>query len=190
MTRTESRSYLDHIYINNKSTVLSSSVPPIGMSDHCPVTVVRKHNGSFAKMNTHKTIKHRNYKNFDQASVCEDLVSAPWSLLHITDDPNEKLDLFEQVYTKVLNEHAPLIEKMVKACRQPPWFNDDIAKSIQERDSLLQLANKTKNEATMLLYKRARNDTTHLMRKAKQDFYIQSFKDNINNHKALWDPDF
>ncbi len=99
VTRPESRSCLDHMYLNNKSTVLSSSVPPIGMSDHCPVTVVRKHNGSFTKMNTHKTIKYRNYKNFDQASFCEDLVSAPWSLLHIADDPNEKLDLFEQVYT-------------------------------------------------------------------------------------------
>ncbi len=115
VTHPESRSCLDHIYVDNKSTVLSSSVPPIGMSDHCPVTVVRKYNGSFAKMNAHKKIKYRNYKNFDHASFCEDLESAPWSLLHITDDPNETLDLFELVYTKVLNEHAPLVEKKGKS---------------------------------------------------------------------------
>ena len=42
VTRPESKSCLDHIYVNNPTNVLSSSVVSMGLSDHCPVTVVRK----------------------------------------------------------------------------------------------------------------------------------------------------
>ena len=42
----ESKSCLDHVYANNRTNVLTSSVASIGLSDHCPVTVVRKHNGN------------------------------------------------------------------------------------------------------------------------------------------------
>ncbi len=73
-------------------------------------------------MNTHRTIKYRNYNNFDQETFREDLETAPWSILDITNDPNEKPDFFENIYANVLNEHAPLIEKRVKTVRQPPWL--------------------------------------------------------------------
>ncbi len=129
------------------------------MSDYCPVIVVRKHNGSFAKMNTHKTIKYRNYKNFDHASFCEDLESAPWSLLHIADDPNETLDVFEQVYTKVLNEHAPLVENMVKALPQPPWFNDTLLNPF--RKGTLYYILLTKPNTKLLCYYTKRLEMTH-----------------------------
>ncbi len=112
------------------------------------MAIVRKHNGSLAKLNTHRTIKYSNYKNFDQEQFCEDLETAPWSILDITNDPNEKLSFFEQIYTNVLNEHAPLIEKRVKTLRQPPWFNDTIAEAIKERD-MLNLANKTRDGVIM-----------------------------------------
>ena len=56
VTRPESYSCIDHVYVNNLSNPLISSVASIGLSDHCPVTVVRKHNGSFANTNMHKTI--------------------------------------------------------------------------------------------------------------------------------------
>ncbi len=88
-------------------------------------------------------------------------------------------------YLAPLHEHAPLVEKRVNTLWQTPWFKDNIAKAIQEMDSLTQHANKIKNEATLQLYKRTRNDTTHLIRKAKQYFYTQFFNDDINNPKSF-----
>ena len=64
-TRSESKSILDHEYINNRTNVLTSYTASSGLSEHCPVTVVRKHNGSFAKTNVHKTIRYRYFKHSD-----------------------------------------------------------------------------------------------------------------------------
>ena len=47
--RPESKSGLDHEYVNNPTDMPSSSAVSIGLSDPFPVTVIRKHNGSFAK---------------------------------------------------------------------------------------------------------------------------------------------
>ena len=75
-----SNSCLDHVCVNNPSNVLTSSVASIGLSDHCPVTVVRKQNGSFAKTNMHKTIRYRYFKTSDERWF------TPWSLINMTDD--------------------------------------------------------------------------------------------------------
>ena len=64
----------------------------------------------------------------------------PWSLIDLMDDVDEKLDLFEQMYISVLNEHAPIVVKRVKTVKQPPWFNADLAQSIAARDRLFNCA--------------------------------------------------
>jgi len=66
ITRPESKSCIDLVYSNNRTNVLTSSVVAIGLSDHCPVTVVRKHNGSFAKRKVHKTVQYRDLKHFNE----------------------------------------------------------------------------------------------------------------------------
>ena len=70
VTRPESNSCLDHVYVNDPQNVLTSSVASIGLSDRCPVTVLKKHNGSFAKTNMHKTIRYRDLKNFGCTFLC------------------------------------------------------------------------------------------------------------------------
>ena len=57
VTSPESNSCLDHVYKGNPSNVMTSSVASFNLPDLCPVTVVRKHNGSFAKTNMNKTIR-------------------------------------------------------------------------------------------------------------------------------------
>ena len=57
----------------------------------------------------------------------EQLTNVPWSLIDMTDDVDEKLDLFEQMYISVLIEHAPIVVKGVKTVKQlgltPIWLN-------------------------------------------------------------------
>ena len=42
VTRPESNSCLDHVYVNDPPNVLTSYVASIGLSDRCPVTVLKK----------------------------------------------------------------------------------------------------------------------------------------------------
>ena len=123
VTRPGSNSCLDHVYVNNPSNVMTS-VAFIGLSDHCPVSAVGKRNGSFAKSNMKITIRYRDLKkNVDELRFTEQLSNAPRSVIDITDDVDVQLHLFEQLYFSVLNEYAPIVERRVKAIKQPPWFN-------------------------------------------------------------------
>ena len=184
VTRPASQACLDHIYINNPDMTYSTTVIPIGLSDHYPVVVVRKHNGSFAKMDTHKTIKYRNFKQFDEKQFLEDLESAPWNILDITNDPNECLDLWEQMYLDIINKHAPLITKRVKMLQQPPWWNDDISSAIVDRDYLLSICSTNKHDtAAKILYQRARNKVNYMIRDAKKEFYSEVLQGNDPKEK-------
>ena len=126
----------------------------IGLSDHCPV--VRKHNGSFAKTNMHKTIRYRDLNFFYERQFTEQLTNAPWSLINMTDDVDIKLDLFEQLYISVLNEHATIVERRVKTIKQPPWFNAELARLIIARDCLFDRAKHSNDPRESAMYKMPR----------------------------------
>ena len=186
VTRPESKSCLTHVYVNNPTNVLSSSVVSMGLSDHCPVTVVRKHNGSFAKNNLHKTIRYRDFKHFDEHQFVEQLTHVPWSLISMADDVEVKVDLFEQLYLSVLNEHAPIVEKRVKTIRQPPWFTADLGILILDRDRLFNSYKHSHDRNALTAYKRAKNHVNHAIRKAKREFYIKTLEQQRQNPRVIW----
>ena len=49
----QSATLIDHIYSNNYANILTTVIPNIGLSDHFPVFVGRKTNGSCGVKNTH-----------------------------------------------------------------------------------------------------------------------------------------
>ena len=96
----------------------------------------------------------------------------PWSLIDMTDDVEVKLDLFEQMYVSVLNEHTPIIVKRVKTFKQPPWFNVDLAKSIAARDRLFDCQN---TQVALV----------HWQCIAKRDFYLNSLEQQSPNPHVI-----
>ena len=157
------------------SNVLTSSVASIGLSDHCPVIVVKKKD-SFAKTNMHKNIHYHDFKNFDECQFTEQLTNAPRSLINMTDNVDVKLDLFKQLYISVLNEHAPIVERHVKTIKQPPCFNAELARLIMARDHLFDRTKHSNDPRASAMYKTAKNHVNHEIRKAKCDFYIKSLE--------------
>ena len=55
--------------------------------------------------------------------------------------------------------------------RNKPWMNSHIIELIYKRDYLKRKAIKYKNEETWLLYKRARNDVTEMIKCSKRQYY-------------------
>ena len=95
--RSEWKSCLSHVYVNNRTNELTSSIASSGLSGHCPVTVIWKHSGSFAKTNVHKMIQYRDFNHCDELMFLEQLSNVPWPLTDMMDDVEVKLDLFEQM---------------------------------------------------------------------------------------------
>ena len=116
----------------------------------------------------------------------EQLTHVPWSLISMTNDVDVKVDLFEQLYVSVLNEHAPIVEKRVKTIRQPPWFNADLGELIVDRDHLFNSYKHSHDPNALMAYKRGKNHVNHEIRKAKREFYVKTLEQQRPNPRVIW----
>ena len=70
----------------------------------------------------------------------------------------EELDRLVNIYnttlTSMIDKHAPLTTKIVKARSQVPWYNHDIAAAKRKRRKAERIWRKTKAEDDLLLFKR------------------------------------
>ena len=78
-------------------------------------------------------IESRNMKYVDVELFIHDLKNAQWDLLHISEDPNDMVYTWENLFLETLDKHAPLRKRRVKPC---PWFTPFIEKSMYKRDYL------------------------------------------------------
>ena len=70
--------------------------------------------------------------------------------------------------------------------RNKPWMNSHIIELIYKRDYLKRKAIKYKNEETWLLYKRARNDVTEMIKCSKRQYYENSIQESRHNPTKMW----
>ena len=90
-------------------------------------------------MLSHKVIKYRNFKTFDENSFRQDLEHTAWNILDLYDNVDDKLEIWEKLFMDTVNRHAPLVEKRVKCLQQPPWWNGDLQNACDDRHKLFYL---------------------------------------------------
>lgn len=64
-------------------------------------------------------IECRSFKKFDPDRFRQELSEAPWSVLEVFDDIDDRLDYFNKVFSQVLNVHAPLRKLRVRKNGSP-----------------------------------------------------------------------
>ena len=148
------------------------------MSDHFPVCFTRKHSHKGAT-NSHKSIRYRSYKNFNESAFLADLQSVLWAVCEIFDDPNDALNCWYKLFIDIVNLHAPMKERRVKRPKQPEWFTEEIQDAIRERD-------KFANNKDSIHWRQWRNKVTALIKKSKADYYQSVIEANMGDSKKLW----
>ena len=104
---------IDLILTNRKCYFKNTCVTETGISDFHKLTAVSLKSHI---LKSPAKVKHfRNYKSFDENAFDEDLKSRL--------DSTEKLEhpLFESIFMDVLNTHAPIKTKTVRANNHPLW---------------------------------------------------------------------
>ena len=124
-----SATLLDLILTNNKRRILTSGVVDTQISDHSLVYTVlrasapqsRSRKICFRSMKSiyMKSICFRSMKNFSQEQFLRDLHSAPFHIIDLFDDVEDKIHAFESLYLDILNEHAPLKQVHVRGNQIP-----------------------------------------------------------------------
>ena len=85
---------LDLIYTNCPDRVVCSGVSHVGISDHSLIDVYRKLSIG-TPFKGRSTIKYRNFKKLNRNHFRCDISCQDWNL-SLSDDPNEKLNVFVQ----------------------------------------------------------------------------------------------
>lgn len=93
--------------------------------------------------------------------------------------PKKHCCLFLNIFTEVLNHHAPLIKKRVKRLYQNELMNDEILDSMRKRN----FYHKKKD---IYSYRLWRNKVKYLIENSKQNYYTNIIEHKKGNSSKLW----
>lgn len=152
------------------------------MSDHCVIAAIRDTRIPKVKL---RYITKRDMKHFSEQGFRHDLNSADWSRVSIIPDAELAWSVFADLLTSIIDKHAPYKRYRVKG-RDNPWFTDELAKLIHERNYYWAKARKSNLDAHWTTFRRLRNKCTALVKKAKSSYYLALTAENLNNPRKFW----
>ena len=180
-----SATLLDIVATNKPDSVIHSDCEPCPIADHDLVTVSIDINKP-KKTPIIKTF--RQLKNYDPKGMCNILISKYHDLSRIfrTDNVNEQVEIFTNVFNKCLNVCAPTVTK--KVCRPfAPWITEDIRSDMRNRnDTQRALKNNRSNILLQERYKTLKKQVRMSLKRAKSNYYNSKFQENLGNSSATW----
>ena len=172
-------SSIDVILTNRGRSFQESKVIETGLSDHhkLTVTVLKQY---FPKQKP-TIIKYRDYKKFDHSHFRAELTK---KLADIQYDPGN-YERFESTFITLLNEHAPIKEKYVRA-NNAPFMNKILSKAVMTRSRLRNRYLKNPNVTNHNAYRKHRNFCVRLFKKEKKSYYENLDTNKFTNNNSFW----
>ena len=113
-----SETTIDLILVNNNHRTVDSGVVQCTISDHSLVYCTLKAGVSRA---VPRIIEHRSYKNYDKDVFIHDLNEIHWDLVNEESNVETAIKIWNDLFTSVANQHAPIKRTRVKGF-QAPWI--------------------------------------------------------------------
>ena len=176
--KTETQRCIDLILTNRNQSMQHTTAIETGLSDfHKMVVTVLK--TTFPKQGP-SIINYRSYKNFDQTSFKQDLRIE----LDNVDTSNINYGAFETAFDKVLNEHAPLKKKYVRA-NDAPFMTKALRKAVMLRTRLRNKYNQNRIAENWNNFRRQRNLCVKLFQTEKKRYYNNLDVKLITDNKKI-----
>ena len=172
-------SSIDVILTNKIKSFQNSQVMETGLSDHhkMTITVLR----SFFQKKEPVKINYRDYKLFDISLFRTELKSR----LEGLDKHDITYEQFEYTFMEVLNTHAPMKLKYVRA-NNAPFMNKNLSKAIMKRSRLRNKFLSNPNDNNKRIYNKHRNYCVNLLRKEKKKYYNNIDLKLLTDNKLFW----
>ena len=126
------------------------------------------------------------YETFQiyELSFIGEFQALPFNIVYAMDIVDDKVDLFNILFTYCLEQHAPLSK--MKVSRPPtPWLKDlEICNLKQTRNEFRYNAYQTQSEDDWRKYRDVRNKLKKKIRTTKNNFYKNAL--NSNRSKEVW----
>ena len=121
-TKVTSATLTDLFFTNKPENIIRLGVVYIGISDHSLIYAVRK----FTLPKSRESVKiARNFKNFNANDFLSDISQVPWECINSHDNPNICWKIWQTLYLKVLDTHAPLRHIRIRT-NSLPWINKNL----------------------------------------------------------------
>ena len=152
-------SIIDLILTNRPRSFQNSQAIELGLSDHHKLTITIMK--AFFPKQAPIIISYRDYKHYDVNIFRNELLQGLHNI-----HGSISYDIFENVCIRVLNRHAPLKNKYIRA-NNSPFMNKTLSKAVMTRSRLRNKFRKNPNEVNKVNYTKYRNYCTGLFRKEK-----------------------
>ena len=152
------------------------------ISDHSLIYLIRR---SKKQRGPSKIIHFRNFKSYSSDNFQSDLQSVSWDDVNTSLTVDDAYESFITTLKKVIDRHAPLTTRRVRAATLP-WLTSDIRDMMRTRDYHHKRAQKTKDPLDWSVYRDLRNKTTKLIRDSKRDYYSDVIDTNKKDSGKLW----
>ena len=180
------KSSLDHIITNVPEKCSVPEISAGGDSDHMAVMVTKF---SREVKTSPKTIKKRNYKNFNDVLFLNDvnhsLQSGEFNKVLNSSSPDEAAALFSGVFGSILNRHAPIKVYQVRN-NYVPWLSKETAEEMKKRDKLKEEAIEEADLEKIIEYKKMRNELKTKLELEEKEHYKNKFYNKEASVGSVW----
>ena len=183
---------IDHLYTNNKTSIIKKFILIDNISDHFPLLGIinlklkHKHqeqiwSRNFSKINSEQL-------QFDTQMKMQQLLNQ--FLANPTESIHTEFKLLTDAIKEIVNNNLPLIKLSKKKSRlkQKPWLTKALLISAKNKNKMYKKLIKTKfNSSQFLLkYKKFRNKLNHLITISKKMHYEKLLINSKNDSKKTW----
>ena len=169
----------DLILTNFKHSFQNTSAVTTGFSDFHKMTITVLKT-EFVKANPIQ-INYRNYKNYNPIEFNEDLRIE----LNNNALSNENYNNFQTIMRNILDRHAPLKKKYLRA-NSSPFMTKELRKMIMRRSACKNKYLKNKTVEKWENYRKLRNECVKLTKKVKKEYFENLNINSVNDNKTFW----
>ena len=183
---TVQQSCIDHITTNVPDKCSNPEISAGGSSDHMAVTITK-----FSRdiSNLPKTLKKRNYRNFDPQTFLQDVQfninNGSFNSVLSTSDPNIAASHFSGIFGSILNKHAPLKTIQVRN-NYSPWVSSATKEKMRTRDRLKLEASEVNDSEKLNQYRKLRNEIKNELERDKKEYYRTKFYNKDASIGSIW----
>ena len=152
------------------------------MSDHNPVTflVQTRKPPPMKKLVSFRKIKDINIDQFKSDIMRSSLVETP------SDDVDQLVNQYHSTLSTILDDHAPVVTKVMVDRSNCPWFNDEILQAKKKRRKAERKWHSSKLHVHLDILRNERVRFNALCKKAKAEHYRSKINDCAKDQKLLF----
>ena len=129
--------------------------------------------------NQPKEITYRDDKQFDPSKFKKELKDV------LTKENIDSCTKFDEQFLKVLNIHAPLKRKLLRA-NHAPYISKTLRKAIMRRSYLEKIYLKKRTDQCLKAYKKQKNYCSRLYKKERKNFFSSLNPSFVKDNKLFW----